>query len=280
MTILDDIIKYKRTEELPRRMELNEPSLVQATALLAPRPNDFVAVLRAGKRVALIAEVKKASPSKGLLRARFDPVELATAYANNGAAAISVLTDTKYFQGRLGYLTQIKQHLSQNGERAVPVLRKDFIFHPYQVYEARAAAADALLLIAAVLKDKELADLLALTRKLKMTALIEVHNKKELERVLPLQPRLLGVNNRDLGDFSVDLNTCIELRQYVPNEVCFVAESGIHNAADVARLAQEGVDAVLVGEALVKAKDVGAKVRQLVNYPFKTLPDVEAGMAV
>jgi len=177
-----------------------------------------------------------------------------------------VLTDARYFQGKLEYLTQIKQHLRQNGNRIVPVLRKDFVFHPYQVYEARAAGADALLLIAAVLKDKEIANLLALTRKLEMAALIEVHNREELARVLPLQPRLLGVNNRNLHDFSVDLNTCIELRQYVPDEVCFVAESGIHTAADVARLAKEGVDAILVGEALVKAKDVGAKVSELVDY--------------
>jgi indole-3-glycerol phosphate synthase len=142
-------------------------------------------------------------------------------------------------------------------------LRKDFIFHPYQVYEARAAGADALLLIAAVLSDQELAELLALTRKLQLTALIEVHDQTELERVLPLEPRLIGVNNRDLRDFSVDLNTCITLRQYVPAGCCFVAESGIHTAADVARLSREGIDAILVGEALVKAKNVGQKVREL-----------------
>ncbi len=261
MSILDDIIKYKRTEELPRRMAARKPAMVQAEAALVPRPNDFVAALRRSNRVALIAEAKKASPSKGLLRPRFDPLELAATYVENGAAAVSVLTDTKYFQGRLEYLTQIKQQV-----KPAPVLRKDFIFHPYQIHEARAAGADALLLIAAVLKDKELADLLALTRKLQMTALIEVHNQAELARVLPLEPRLIGVNNRDLRDFSVDLNTCIELRRHVPPEICFVAESGIHTAADVARLAQEGIDAVLVGEALVKAKDVGRKVRELLNY--------------
>jgi indole-3-glycerol phosphate synthase len=122
------------------------------------------------------------------------------------------------------------------------------------------------LLIAAVLNDAEMDDLLALTRKLGMTALIEVHNRAEVDRVLPLQPRLIGVNNRDLRDFSVDLKTCIDLRRHVPTDVCFVAESGIHTAADVARLAQEGIDAILVGEALVKAKDVGKKVRELVNY--------------
>jgi indole-3-glycerol phosphate synthase len=214
--------------------------------------------------MALIAEVKKASPSKGLLRHNFEALALASTYAENGAAAISVLTDRKYFQGKLEYLTQIRDSLqaAQGSSRPV-ILRKDFIFQPYQVYEARAAGADALLLIAAVLSDRELADLLALTRKLQLTALIEVHDQTELERVLPLEPRLIGVNNRDLRDFSVDLNTCITLRQYVPAGCCFVAESGIHTAADVARLSREGIDAILVGEALVKAKNVGQKVREL-----------------
>jgi indole-3-glycerol phosphate synthase len=267
MTILDEIIKYKRTEELPKIKRRREAAQVQAEAMLAAKPNDFVAALRASERVSLIAEVKKASPSKGLLRSKFDPVELATTYAANGAAAISVLTDAKYFQGGLDHLSQIGVALQQSsGQNVPPLLRKDFIFDPYQVYEARAAGAAALLLIAAVLKDQELADLLALTRRLGLTALIEVHNRAELERVLPLEPRLLGVNNRDLHDFSVDLNTCIELRQHVPGSIYFVAESGIHTAADVARLAGEGVDAILVGEALVKAKDVGAKVRELVEY--------------
>jgi len=264
MTILDDIIKYKRTEELPKQMRLREAALVRAEAALTPPPKDFVAALRAAPGVALIAEVKKASPSKGLLRHNFDPLELATTYANNGAAAISVLTDSRYFQGKLEDLTQIHAHLDQSmGQHRPPLLRKDFIFDPYQVYEARAARADALLLIAAALNDNDLADLFRLTRKLGLTALVEVHNRPELERVLPLQPRLSGVNNRDLHTFSVDLNTCIELRQYVPSGICFVAESGIHTAADVTRLAREGVDAILVGEALVKAKNVGRKVREL-----------------
>ncbi len=274
MTILDDIIQYKRTEELPRQMKQRAAALVQAEAALAPTPRDFVAALRASKRVALIAEVKKASPSKGLLRPNFDPLELATTYAENGASAISVLTDTNYFQGSLDHLTQIRLQLDSASLSALrsplsaptPILRKDFIFDPYQVYEARAAGADALLLITAVLNDREMADLLSLTQALGLTALIEVHNRAELARVLPLQPRLIGVNNRNLHDFSVDLNTCIELRQHVPADICFVAESGIHTAADVARLADEGIDAVLVGEALVKAKDVGRKVRELVNY--------------
>ncbi len=264
MTILDDIVKYKRIEELPKHKKGREAAWVRAEAKLAPKAKDFVATLKATEQVALIAEVKKASPSKGLLRPNFDPVALSIAYASHGAAGISVLTDAKYFQGKLAYLTQIRDNLSQSmGANRPAILRKDFIFDAYQVYEARAAGADALLLIAAVLKDNEMSDLLALTRKLGLTALIEVHNRQEVERVLPLQPRLLGVNNRDLRDFSVNLNTCIELRQYVPSEVCFVAESGIHSVADVDRLSKEGVDAILVGEALVKSKDVGAKVREL-----------------
>ena len=264
MTILDEIVKYKRTQELPKQMAARSAAMVQANAVLAPKPLDFVTALRASQGVALIAEVKKASPSKGLLRPKFDPVELAQAYAENGAAAISVLTDAKYFQGSLAYLGQIRDQLEQSiGKSRPPLLRTDFIFDPYQVQEARAAGADALLLIAAVLNDNEMERLLSLTRKLKMTALVEVHNRVELDRVLPLRPRLIGVNNRDLRDFSVDLNTCIDLRQHVPSDICFVAESGIHTPEDVSRLSNEGVDAILVGEALVKAGDVGRKVRSL-----------------
>jgi indole-3-glycerol phosphate synthase len=264
MTILDEIVKYKRSVELPKLKQIREPALVRAEARLAPKPIDFVTPLRAEGKIALIAEVKKASPSKGLLRHDFDPVALASIYAENGARAISVLTDVRYFQGKLDYLSQVKNQLQKQWAAARPgLLRKDFIFDPYQVYEARAAGADALLLIAAILKEDEMASLLALTRKLGMTALIEVHDKRELDLVLPLRPRIIGVNNRDLRDFSVNLNTCIELRQYVPEQVCFVAESGIHTAADVARLKKEGVDAILVGEALVRAKNVAGKVREL-----------------
>lgn len=272
MTILDDIIKYKRNEELPRQMQAREAALVRAEAALAPRPRDFVAALKEPPvkgRLALIAEVKRASPSKGLLRHRFDPVELAETYAASGAAAISVLTDLKYFQGRLEHLSQIRAQLDKKPPKrtgAPPLLRKDFVFHPYQVYEARAAGADAILLIAAILNDQELAELLELVRSLGMTALIEVHSRSEIDRVLPLKPRLIGVNNRDLRDFSVDLNTCIKLRQYVPAEVCYVAESGIHTGTDTARLAAAGIDAILVGEALVKAKNPGQKLRELLTY--------------
>ncbi|MEM7034054.1 MAG: indole-3-glycerol phosphate synthase TrpC, partial [Chloroflexota bacterium] len=222
--------------------------------------------LRAANGVALIAEVKKASPSKGLLRANFDPVDLATQYIQHGASAVSVLTDAKYFQGQLEFITEIQEALEPVRKQknvGATVLRKDFIVDPYQVYQAKLIGADALLLIAACLSDKEMADLLKRTRQVGMTALIEVHTKEELDRVLPLNPRLVGVNNRNLHDFSVDLNTCIELRQHVPDDICFVAESGIHTRADVQRLAKEGVNAILVGEAIVKQKDVGRKVNEL-----------------
>ncbi len=266
MTILDDIIEYKHMVELPRQKQSRDLATVQAAIAFAPHPRDFVGALRKRAGVALIAEVKKASPSKGVLRPEFDHRALATIYAENGASAISVLTDSRYFQGQLAYLSDIRQLLTQ----PTPLLRKDFIIDPYQVYEARAVGADALLLIASVLKDEELANLLGLTHQLGLTALIEVHERAELEWVLPLQPRLIGVNNRDLRDFSVNLNRCIELRQDVPADICLVAESGIHTAADVARLAHEGLDAILVGEALVKAQDVGAKVRELVGVTHLT----------
>jgi indole-3-glycerol phosphate synthase len=261
MTILERIVEYKRNEELPRRMRDLPMEALQARAATAPPPRDLVAALRSAPGVALIAEVKRASPSKGVLRPDFDPIELAVTYAANGAAAISVLTDEPFFQGNIKYLAQIRSLFHSYP----PLLGKDFIIHPYQVYEARAAGADGLLLIAAVLSDSALAELLALTRALGMVALVEVHSRDELLRVLPLSPRLVGANNRDLRDFSVDLNTCLALRPLVPAGVCFVAESGIHTRADVARLAAADVDAMLVGEALVVAPDVAAKVRELVN---------------
>jgi indole-3-glycerol phosphate synthase len=255
MTILDRIVDYKRTEELPCRMRDLPLEALRARAAAAPPPRDFVAALRSASDVALIAEVKRASPSKGLLLPDFDPVHLAATYAANGAAAISVLTDEPFFQGNLAYITRPE----------VPLLRKDFIIHPYQVYEARAAGADALLLIAAILPDADLAELLSLTQAQGMAALIEVHDREELMRVLPLAPRLVGVNNRNLRDFSVNMDTCLRLRSLVPPNVCFVAESGIQTRADAARLAAAGVDAMLVGEALVTAQDAGAKVRELID---------------
>jgi indole-3-glycerol phosphate synthase len=225
-----------------------------------PAPLDLAAALRR-KGVGLIAEVKRASPSKGLLCADLSPLSLAEIYARNGAVAISVLTDLRFFQGSLEHLARIRRGLDVQ----IPLLRKDFVFDPYQVYEAYAFGADAVLLIAALLPLEPLAEMLSLTRELGMVALMEVHSKEEIERVLPLRPRVVGINNRDLRDFSVDLNTFDRLRSLLPDGVVAVAESGVHSAEDMRRLAEMGADAVLVGEALVTAQDPAAKVQELVG---------------
>jgi indole-3-glycerol phosphate synthase len=275
--ILDDIIAYKRQEleGQKRAVPLRE---LKARVTGRRPPLDFATALR-GRGVRLIAEIKKASPSKGVLRPDLNPVQLAETYATNGAAAISVLTDRKFFQGDLESLRCIKSQLSHSqhprfGPRdastpvprhPIPILRKDFIFDPYQVYETCACGADALLLIVAVLSDGELRELLDLAHDLGMTALVEVHDETELERALSSDPRVLGVNNRDLYDFSVDLDTFGRLRPLIPPNIVAVAESGVRSAADVRRIGRMGADAVLVGEALVTAPNVSLKVRELVE---------------
>lgn len=256
---LDQIMAWKR-REVPRQKREVPIATLRARAALAPPPRDFAVALRrpVGGRPRLIAEVKRASPSKGLLAHNFDAVRLATAYATGGAAAISVLTDARFFQGNLEYLAAVRQAVS------LPVLRKDFIFDPYQVVEARAVGADAVLLIVAVLNDTDLKNLLAEATRWGMAALVEVHDEAEVRRALAVGAQIIGVNNRDLRDFSVNLETTARLRPLVPPEVILVSESGIHDAGDVARVAAMGADAILVGEALVRAKDVTAKVRELI----------------
>jgi indole-3-glycerol phosphate synthase len=214
-----------------------------------------------GETVALIAEVKHASPSKGVLIEPFDPVALAATYAQNGAAAISVLTDEAFFRGSLDHLTAVHRAVS------VPVLRKDFVIDPYQVYEGRAAGADAILLIVAALADAQLAELHALVRSLGMAALVEVHHEEELARALRVEPALIGINNRDLQTFQVDLSTAARLARFAPTGVTLVAESGVHTRADMRRMAQAGAHAVLIGEALVQAGDIAAQVRELSGQP-------------
>lgn len=248
-TILDEIMAYHR-EQPPKRMRETPLADLRALVSVAPPPDDFYAALRT-PGVTLIAECKKASPSKGLMVPDYDAARLARTYARAGAGAISVLTDGRHFQGSLEDLRDVKETVGR-----VPVLRKDFIFNPYQVYEARAAGADAILLITAVLSDNDLQSLLKLTRKLGMHALIEVHTREELERVLPLQPRIIGVNNRNLQTFQVDFANTARLRAMIPPEMVTVAESGLKTEADVRRMAEIGVDAVLVGETLVTSKDV------------------------
>ena len=226
----------------------------------------------------LIAELKRASPSRGLLAPNIDLIELARIYADNGAAALSVLTDEKFFLGKLETLRTLRNispPLSGNFPTArqrgsgvgvgIPMLRKDFTLAPVQVYETRAAGADAILLIAAALPDdSEIADLHALALELGLTPLVEVHNLEELERILSLpQLKLVGINNRDLKTFNVSLDTTAALRSHIPPGICVVSESGIFTAAHVEQLAALEVNAILVGEALVTAPDIGAKVREL-----------------
>jgi indole-3-glycerol phosphate synthase len=259
MDILERIFNHKR-EEVARRQRCRPLGGVRADAEAAPAPADFVSALRHPKSggPALIAEIKRASPSRGVLMPEGDTLHLAETYSSNGASAISVLTDERFFQGSLEDLMQVR-----DAQLGPPLLRKDFICHPYQVYEARAAGADAVLLIAAALEVSQIRDLQSLAEELGMAALVEVHSLAELEAALSVGPALLGINNRNLHDFSVSLETTLCLRGHVPQGVCLVSESGIHDRADVQRLEAAGVDAILVGEALVTSDDVARKVRQL-----------------
>lgn len=246
--ILDEIMAHHR-EQLPKKMRSVPLADLRAFAAVADPTRDFYAVLKK-PGVSLIAECKKASPSKGLMVPDYDPVQLAKTYQKAGASAISVLTDGRHFQGSLEHLRDVREAVK------VPVLRKDFIFDPYQVYEARVAGADAVLLIAAVLSSAEMQELLTLIRQLGMEALVEVHSAAELETVLPLNPRIIGVNNRNLQTFEVDFENTARLRSMIPAELVVVGESGLKTMADVKAMAKIGVDAILVGETLLKSKDV------------------------
>jgi indole-3-glycerol phosphate synthase len=259
--ILDRILANTYLEVAQRRISTPIEQL-REQALMQTPPRDFIGALKRAARPALIAECKKASPSKGLLRPEYDPTQLARTYAENGAAALSVLTDEKFFQGALNDLTAARD------AAGLPTLRKDFIVDGYQVYEARAAGADAVLLIVAALRLNQLRELHTLINELGMTALVEVHDEAEVETALLINPQLIGVNNRNLRDFSVDLQTAGRLRKCIPAEITLVAESGIHTAEDVSQVRDMGVDAILVGEALVAASDVGAKVREIVGHGF------------
>jgi indole-3-glycerol phosphate synthase len=256
-TILDRIVEHKR-EELAAAKSAVPLAAMRARAAAAPAVHDFAAAL-SGTRIALIAEVKKASPSRGVLRADFEPVWLARQYAEAGASAISVLTDEEHFQGTLEHLRAIREGLPAGP----PLLRKDFLFDAYQVHEARASGADALLLITAILEIALMADLIAETQSLGMAALVEVHDEAEVERALKAGGKIIGINNRDLHTFDVDLATTERLRPLIPAGKTVVAESGIFTREDMRRLEVIGVQAALIGEALVTAPDPGAKVREL-----------------
>lgn len=264
-TYLDRILEHKR-EELARQQIKVPLEQLRRRAEQAPPPRPFSAALRHPDRLALIAEVKQKSPSKGLLMPNFDPQKLARTYIESGADALSVLTDVRFFGGSLHYLKAIRELQARlDPPSAAPLLRKDFLLDAYQVYEARAYGADALLLIVAALDDTTLRALLELTETLGMEVLVEVHDQAELERALAAGATTIGVNNRDLRSFEVDLQTTERLAARLPicDRPALVSESGIRDSADLDRLRAWHADAILVGEALVTAPSVAAKVREL-----------------
>jgi len=265
--ILHQILADKRIEVAERKQSRPQRELEAAVHDL-PRPRRFLPIPKSAPperasrsvgKIALIAEVKKASPSKGLIRPDFDPVEIAKTYEAAGASAISVLTDEKYFQGRLEYLTAVHDAVS------LPVLRKDFIIDPYQVYEARVARADAVLLIVAAMPIEQLKNLMALATELGMASLVEVHSPEELDIALAAGAKIIGINNRNLQTFETKLETTLELASRVPGDRILVSESGIFTRSDVERLMAAGVDAILVGESLMRAQDISLKIKELLK---------------
>jgi indole-3-glycerol phosphate synthase len=261
--ILEEIVWYKEREIPSMRDKLPLDQLKKRVTTMAA-PLDFLGALKQGKTTpALIAEVKKASPSKGVIRADFDAVEVAEAYQRGGASCLSVLTDSKFFQGSFENLAAVRQAVD------LPLLCKEFVIYPYQIYYARAHGADAILLIAAILEDSDLQYFLKIVEVLGMTALIEVHTAEEFDRVLKLQGvKLIGINNRDLTDFKVDLQTTQTLLdlhrpELLDRQILVVSESGLHTAEDLQLVAAAGASAVLIGESLVKQADPGQAIVDL-----------------
>ena len=250
---LTKIVAVKR-EEVASAQERKPLAMVRADAESRVLTRNFEGAMReqiARGRSAVIAEIKKASPSRGVLREEFVPADIAQSYAEHGAACLSVLTDQQFFQGSVDFLKQARASCQ------LPVLRKDFLVDPYQVYESRAMGADAILLIAACLDDAQMADFEAIARSLYMAVLVEVHDAPELERALKLKTPLIGINNRNLRTFEVTLETTLALREQVPSDRLLVTESGILGREDVVRMTQAGVHAFLVGEAFMRAKEPG-----------------------
>ena len=257
--ILDKIVAVKR-EEVAAALKQKSLAVLRADAESRVLTRDFEGAMRAkiaAGQAAVIAEIKKASPSKGVLRAEFIPADIAQSYAEFGAACLSVLTDKQFFQGSVDYLKQARASCD------LPVLRKDFMIDVYQVYEARAMGADAILLIAACLEDAQMAEMEAVARSLDMAVLVEVHDRAELERALKLKTRLVGINNRNLKTFEVSLQTTLDMLSDVPEDRLLVTESGIQTAADVQRMREAHVHAFLVGEAFMRANEPGEALAKL-----------------
>ena len=261
--ILDEIVAVKRQEIEKRRTRISQAEF-RVRAENSPPVKNFADALRGGEYVSLIAEIKPASPSRGDLNANADPVKIARVYDENGASAISVLTDRQFFKGDLNNLKAARVGAD------IPLLRKDFIIDEYQVYESRALQADAILLIVRILDDAQLRAYQELAESLHMAALVEIHDERELERALKSDASIIGINNRNLADFRLDLAVTENLAPKISKEKVVVSESGIFSRADVERAANAGADAVLVGEALMRAEDVGEKVRELASVKRET----------
>lgn len=257
--ILDEIIRYKRQELAARKAEI-PINIITSAIWNLPLPLRFKDALLPSPdgRVRVIAEVKKASPSKGVIREDFNHLEIAETYQRNGASALSVLTDRKFFQGSIDYLSEIRHAVS------IPLLRKDFVVDEYQIFEARGYGADAVLLIAAVLDDKEMHDFVELSLNLGLAPLVEVHDEAELERALKTDAELIGINNRNLQTFKTDINTTVRLIGSIPEDRIVISESGINTREDINLLKDAGVDAFLIGEALMREADIGKKLREFV----------------
>jgi indole-3-glycerol phosphate synthase len=258
--ILDEIIFQKKQEVVLKKQRVSLQELKRSLAARKVIPRDFATAIsrNSGNKIKLIAEIKKASPSAGIIRSDFDPIKIAQIYEQSGANAISVLTDEKFFSGKLEYLTQVKSEVS------IPILRKDFIIDEYQVYESAIAGADAILLIVAALDEIQLRDFVQLAQKeVGLYTLIEVHNQQELDRAMKLDPEIIGINNRDLKTFKVDLETTGRLIKDIPKECIIIAESGIKTREDVLRMQSIGVDALLIGETFMRNQDISLKIKEL-----------------
>ncbi len=255
--ILDRIVEARRASVAHRKRVLPDVALKIAVERRVAPPRDFAGALARAGKINVISELKKASPSRGVIREEYAPAVLAASLEEAGAAALSVLTEEDFFSGSLGDLKEASRVTK------IPILRKDFIVDPWQVWETRAAGADSFLLIAAVLNDSELRGLLEMGRALKMEALVEVHSREELRRVLDAGARIIGVNNRDLRDFQVHLETSLSLAEAIPEECTAVSESGLRTYDDLARLRRAGFDAFLIGEHVMQSADPAAALRAL-----------------
>ena len=270
LNILEKIYQDKLVEVRNCKKAISLDKICATMKANPRKPKDFTAAIleKINQQInhrgpAIIAEVKKASPSKGIIRADFDPVEIAKIYAKNGAACISILTDEKYFQGKLEYLRQIREVVD------VPLLRKDFIVDPYQIYEAKLFGADCILLIMAMIDLKKASELEKVAHEIGLSVLVEVHNEEELEQALKLKTKLIGINNRDLKTFRIDINNCTRLKKLIPEDCIVICESGINNKADIDLMQKSGINSFLIGESLMKQDDIGLALKSLLEPVFK-----------